>query len=171
MPKGYGFNIVQRNTWGARKPRATTRQNPKAVRELFIHWPATPGSTKHINTRAEERAWMRQIQNFHMDTRGWNDFAYNYAIFPSGRIYAGRTFRNVPAGQEGHNTNTVAIVCVLGMADDHIPAAMKSNLRDFVRWAEKYAGHELKVRGHKEVSPTSCPGPTLMSFVDNLDRV
>lgn len=171
MPKGFGFNIVQRDTWGARKPKSVTIQNPRNIHELFIHWPATPGSTSNINTITEERAWMRQIQNFHMDTRDWSDFAYNYAIFPSGRIYAGRTMRRVPAAQEGHNTNTVAICCVLGIGDTHIPGAMKANLRQFVRWAEKYTHNELKVRGHKDVGQTSCPGPVLYAYVDDLDRV
>jgi len=105
-----------------------------------------------------------------MDTRGWSDFAYNYVVFRSGRIYAGRTFKVVPAAQEGHNTNTVAVCCVIG-ATDSISSAMKETLREVVRWAEKYAGHELRVRAHRDVGSTTCPGPKLAAFVPSLDRV
>lgn len=113
---------------------------------------------------------MRDTQRFHMDTRGWSDFAYNYAIFPSGRIYAGRTFQYVPAAQEGHNTNTVAVCCVIG-APDQIPAPMRETLREFVRWAEDYAHRELKVRGHRDVGQTTCPGDRLFEFTRSLDRI
>lgn len=165
-----GFNIVERATWGARPPRARTPQNPRSVDELFFHWPGSSGSLRGINTTAEERRWMRDIQNFHMDTRGWSDFAYSYAIFLSGRIYRGRGFRNVPAGQEGHNTNTVAVVFVVGTADS-VSSAMRETAREFTRWAERYARRELLVRGHGAVSQTSCPGPAITRLAAECNRV
>lgn len=198
--KGKGFTIVSRKAWGARPPRNVTVQDKRSVRELFIHWPGSAGSLLHINTRAEEAAHMRADQNFHMnarerlaradlagdtaratflrqefgdyeDERGWSDIAYNYEVFPSGRVYRGRGFTHVPAGQLNHNAGTVAVCCVLGSADREIPSAMNLTLRRFVAWAEKYATHELKVRGHGEVVNTSCPGPALRAFVPRLDRV
>jgi hypothetical protein len=166
----HGFNIISRHVWRARAARSRTTRPPSRVNTVFIHWPGATGSLRGINTPEEERRWMRDTQVFHQETRGWSDFAYNYAIFPSGRIYAGRTFRVVPASQAPQNTNGVSIVCVLGTGDP-VTRAMRENLVDFCRWAERYAGHDLRVRGHQEVNQTSCPGPALMRLVPSLSRL
>lgn len=197
VTRNKGFDIVQRSQWKARKPRQVTTRNASTVKDLYIHWPGDAGVLRQseqlrvpeeaandclldpnlvaragrIDTVEEEKAYCRSVQNFHMDVRGWNDIAYNYLIFKSGRIYAGRTFKVVPASQAPFNTNGVSICCVLGTADLAIPHTMKENLRDFVAWAETYARHELKVKGHRDVNQTTCPGPTLYAYVDNLDAV
>lgn len=197
---GKGFDIVNRRQWGARSPRQVTSRTNGTVTELYVHWPGDPGILRQdgdekwlkcpedephgcilpdelvaragrINTPAEEKGYTRGVQNFHMDVRGWNDIAYNYLVFKSGRIYSGRTFKVVPASQAPFNTHGVSICAILGTGDTTIPPQMRESLREFVRWCEKYAGHGLKVRGHKDVNQTSCPGPTLYAYVDNLDRI
>jgi hypothetical protein len=189
------MQIISRKAWGARRPRCRTPQDPRNVRELFIHWPGQPGIAREsitdhdddwcalpdhlidaaarITGPAAEAAWMREIQAFHMGPdRGWCDFAYSFAVFKSGRIYRGRGFYNLPAGQEGHNTGTVAVVCVLGTADAHVPEPMAHALKDLVHWAETRRAHrELAVRPHRSVNQTTCPGDALARFVPTLDRV
>lgn len=166
----HGFDIIPRSRWGARPPRNRDTRAPSVVDTVYVHWPGATGSLAGINTPAEERQWMRDTQRFHMDTRGWADFAYNYAIFPSGRIYAGRTFKVVPASQAPHNTTGVSICCVIGPPDEVTPA-MWENLREFVRWCEKYARHDLRCKGHRQVNQTTCPGDKLMQLVPRLDRI
>lgn len=117
-----------------------------------------------------ERAYMREIQNFHMNVRGWSDYAYNYALFQSGRVYAGRTFQYVPASQAPFNTHGVSLTCNIGTGDQP-SVAMRNTMREFVRWAEKYAGHDLHVKGHRDVNQTSCPGDRLYRLVPSLDRL
>lgn len=190
----HGFDIVSRSQWGARPPRSRTTRKPSAVTTVYIHWPGAPGTLRdeqddnektanecvlpaefmarasRIDTIAEERAYMREIQAFHMDQRGWSDFAYNYMIFRSGRVYAGRTFKVVPASQAPFNTTGVSICCAIGAADT-VSSAMKENLIDFVRWCERYARHDLACKGHRQVNQTSCPGDRLMKLVPALDRI
>lgn len=187
----HGFNLISRSRWGARQPRSRVTRTPGSVDTVYIHWPGAPGSLRkqdeenvcdcvlppdlaarasRIDTAAEERAYMREIQNFHMDTRGWADIAYNYVIFRSGRIYAGRTFKVVPASQAPYNTHGVSICCVIGAADEVSPA-MWENLRDFVPWCEDYARHDLHCKGHRQVNQTTCPGDRLMKLVPRLDRI
>lgn len=170
--KRHGFNIVARSIWGARPPRHIDLQDKHSVDEVFIHWPGDTGSLAHINTRSEERAYMRSVQNFHMDAPDhlWSDIGYNYVIFQSGRIYRGRGFTHIPAGQLHHNTGTDAICCILGTADQ-IPPKMKENLRDFVRWCRNYSDRPIAVRPHKAVTSTTCPGPALSAFVPSLDKL
>jgi hypothetical protein len=196
---GHGFDIVSRTQWGARPARSRVTQNARSVDTLYIHWPGATGSLRGIDTRTEEKRWMRDTQAFHQnartgrivadpargillpcggddgfarseDERGWSDFAYSYALFLSGRVYAGRTFKVVPASQAPDNTNTVSVCCVMGAADA-ISDAMKETLREFVRWAEKYAHRELDVQAHRDVNQTSCPGDKLAAYVPRLDRI
>jgi hypothetical protein len=168
---GHGFDIVSRTRWGARAPSSRVTRAAATVDTVYLHWPGATSSLAGINTPAEERQWMRDTQAFHMGPqRGWSDFAYNYAMFPSGRVYAGRTLKVVPASQAPYNTTGVSICCVIGPPDP-VTAAMRENLRDFVRWAEGYARHDLHVKGHRQVNQTTCPGDKLMAIVPRLDRI
>lgn len=164
------MHIISRKHWGARDPRSNrSSQSPQGVRELFLHWPGEGvESYASVNTPQEEEAAMRKYQDFHMDGRGWADFAYSFAVFPSGRVYRGRGMGNVPAAQDGHNTNTVAVCVVLGTKDKLTPVikAAVEELRDHCR---EVAGHGLRVRGHGEVTSTECPGPTLRAWLAKLN--
>lgn len=126
-----------------------------------------------IRSVGDEQRFMRDIQAFHMGPeRGWCDFAYTEAYFKSGHVYRGRGIWTVPAGQEGHNTNTWAFLCVLGTADTVVPDAMKKSLRERVRYLEREKAHrELRVRAHRSVNQTTCPGDPLARYVPTLDRV
>ena len=112
---------------------------------------------------------MREIQDFHMGPqRGWSDFAYSFAIFPSGRIYRGRGGPYVPAAQANRNTNTIAVVVFLG-PDDSIPVAVQDSLKWLHRHMSKKCGRTLTVRAHNAVTPTSCPGPALTLLAKRLN--
>ena len=161
-----GMRIIPRNQWGARKPRPRQRQS--SWREFFLHWPGD-GRFAHIDTPAEEREQMREWQNFHMDVRGWSDYGYAFAVFPSGRVYRGRGMDWVPAAQEGHNTGTVPVICVVGPGEQ-MTDAMKRSLRELKNHCDKRAGRDLTARPHSAVTSTSCPGPVVRAFVDDLNR-
>lgn len=168
------MKIATRKSWGARAPRNTpevhrTRQSPANVRELFIHWNgSSPRSFSHVNTVEEERSIMRGTQDFHMGPeRGWADFAYSFAIFPSGRVYRGRGVDWVPAAQEGHNTNTVACIVYLG-PDDEVNPEVRHAIRELRSYLQKRTGNHLRVRPHRAVVNTDCPGPRLTRFVTSL---
>lgn len=197
MPK-----IATRKSWGARPPRNRSRHNRKSIRETFIHYPGVSGSLVArdadlktdeyesdpclflpttlvmraglINTVSEEREFMRQIQNFHMDTRGWSDFAYSGAVFQSGRIYRGRGVDFIPAGQAGHNTNTFALLCVVG-TDQPPSRAMIASVKDMIKMLEKpnLTGNEQNVKPHSAApgANTACPGNHLRARMREFDRV
>lgn len=163
------MKIHGRKSWGARKPRPRTRQDPHNVRELFIHWNgSSPRSFANIDTVAEEESIMRGTQDFHMGPqREWSDFAYSFAIFPSGRVYRGRGMDWVPASQLNHNTNTASCIVFLG-TDDKIPDAVIHAIKELRKHCEARAGHALDVRPHRAVTQTDCPGPRLTELANRL---
>lgn len=161
--------IHSRKSWRARTPHPRTPQSPKNVTELFVHWPGgVPRSWRNIKTAVQETATMRSIQEFHMGPeRGWSDFAYSFAIFPSGRIYRGRGMDWVPASQLSHNTGT-ASVCVFLGPDDPVPSAVIDAIKDLRNHCEKRAGRKLRLRPHRSVNSTDCPGSRLATVVAKL---
>jgi hypothetical protein len=160
------MQITSRKAWGARRPRPRDRHS--SWREFILHWPGE-GKFSHIDSVAEEKAQMREFQNFHMDTRGWSDFAYGFAVFSSGRVYRGRGMDYVPAAQLGHNTGTVPVLCVIGPGEQ-MTKAMEESLVDLKNHCDKRAGRDLVVLPHSAVTSTSCPGPVVRAFVDDLNR-
>jgi N-acetylmuramoyl-L-alanine amidase len=159
------ITLFSRADWGARAPRAMADQgNP---REAFLHHSDDdPDATRRIDSLEEQKAKMRQIQNYHMDTKGWSDIAYHYIVqqaygnIPNARIFAGRDIDKVPAAQEGHNTGTLAI-CVVG---DFSQGGndLKSNTRYAIEvLLNRDSRSFLSLRvlgGHRDVVATSCPG-------------
>lgn len=175
------LTIRGRDDWNARRPQCTLDARPwSEVHELYIHWPGSLPTNYHsLDTVAECKATLRNYQNYHMDTHGWCDIGYNYACFqPRGTISLGDTLwvarggGYTPAAQLGHNAGTVAIVVVLG-PQDTLMDETKARLRSFVRYIKEMTREDLPVRGHQQApgQSTECPGPQLMSYMDELNRV
>jgi hypothetical protein len=150
--------IVSRAAWGARPPRRRSFVNWPAGVDLWVHHSAGPAPRDSFEA---EKAEVRRIQNFHMDTRGWNDVGYGYLAAPSGRVYAGRGFEVHAAHSPGKNHEPS--VCLLGDYGTAIPS-------DAIHRAV-YAVDDLvnagEFRGHRENSATSCPGDAAMRIIVN----
>lgn len=160
--------IQTRKSWGARRPRSRTPQSDSIIKELFLHYPADGHDLSHIDIDQEQDSYMRGIQNFHMDVRGWSDFAYSFAVFQDGRVYRGRGRNYVPASQLGHNTGTVSCLCVVGNTE--VPThAMYLGLARLKDDLDKKVGRDLLVRPHSSVVATGCPGPNVRALVPRLN--
>jgi hypothetical protein len=145
-------DIISRAEWGARAPRSRSTVSWSQRREFIVHYSEGPTSQT-----------VRQIQNFHMDGRGWSDVGYNFLVDVSGRIYEGRGWLVVGAHAPDHNTSGIG-VCMIGRDGDATPAAKRA-----IRWlydeAARRAGRSLKKLGHRDVYATSCPGNELYAWV------
>lgn len=103
-------------------------------------------------TVAAEKAAMRQIQNFHMNGRGWNDIGYHYLVFPSGRVYEGRGYGAVGAHNPGHNHEPS--LSFVGTFTTMTPTEKAQDAAHALRRYLKCGAF----RGHGDTYPTSCPG-------------
>lgn len=155
----YHPRIVTRPEWGARGPKPGLRAIPHPVRDLYIHH--TAGSTP--TNVAQSSAVMRAVQGFHMDTRGMLDAAYTTAADIAGNLYECRArvgVRPAVGGHTaGHNSTGLAIVALGTFGRQFTPELLKSIawwivLAQFAGWLTP----DVRIRGHREVVPTSCPG-------------
>lgn len=154
--------------WGQREPKCRTAQKLGPEDTLFVHFSASDG--EGIDKAGEPKQAVRNIQNFHMDSRGWCDIAYSYVlvqqrgIFKRPLIFKGRGFGAVPASQEGFNTGN-ASVCVIADSNDKIKPS--------TFWALAYLARRCParfVKGHRDVNATDCPGDRLYELVPKLNQ-
>lgn len=138
---------------------------------LWIHHTADAGVAKDA-TLAQEAAYARSIQAFHMDTRGYSDIAYSFLVMPSGRILVGRGWGVTGAHTLNFNDSSHAL-CFAGTFTSRRPtaaaiAAARELIADGIR--RKKLTKTVTIDGHRNAAgnSTSCPGDKLMGLLDEL---
>lgn len=163
------ITLFERDDWNARKWRDFVDQGWDAD-EVFLHH--TDDTAAGLNTLDEQKARMRVYQDFHMDTRGWDDIAYHIVVFPEfttssgtdipARLFQGRPRDHVPAAQENHNSDTLAIAFV-GAGNARTTRNARYAVEAYLNWL-KDRGVPLKtLGGHRDVTATACPGNGIYS--------
>lgn len=162
---GISMKFVTRSEWGARKPdngHATVAANSG----VKVHYLGSPYSAGDHSTCA---AYVRRVQNDHMDGNGWADFAYNLAVCEHGYVFEGRgkNAQNAANGNTTLNRAHFAVLAFVGSSGHTSPTADQvSGIKDAIAYLRANgAGREIK--GHKDGYPTSCPGGPLYALVQN----
>lgn len=159
------MKLVSRKAWGASPARDRAYQDPRSVKEIFLHYSESPSPGSSFAAQAQA---IRNIQSFHQGAqRGWSDVAYNYLVINAARsrVFVGRGARVIPAAQANHNTNTIA-VCVVMESGDRLHWATKLQLRRLIwRLRRKTIRKNVPVRPHSAVTQTSCPGDQIRAFI------
>lgn len=165
------FRPIGRSAWTSSGPGGGPISTP--VPHSILH--NTAGAQPLPNaSRAQEEAMIRGTRDFHMNSRGMSDIAYNYAAFPSGRGYELRGVRT--GGHTACCNSTGLAVVAFGNYDQHEP---NEDLLQVIRslWAyllgrgaipPRAAGHPEW--GHRDApgAATSCPGSKLYARMDDL---
>lgn len=153
--------VVSRKRWGARHGQGdTTQHNLNST--IFIHHSA--GQGKGIDSFKEQCDVMRAIEHHHVIGNGWSAIGYNFVVFQPfkrrlwhrSRVFEGRGLGHIPAAQQGHNSGNIA-VCVVG--NFQTEGVHKGTISRLVSLIKQLPGR--RVRGHRDVNQTSCPGDHL----------
>ncbi|MER6145080.1 N-acetylmuramoyl-L-alanine amidase [Streptomyces sparsogenes] len=177
--------IVTRAGWGAdEKLRERGHLYTKTVKVAFVHHTVTGNAY----TCSQVPSVMRAIYRYHVESMGWRDFGYNFAVDKCGNIYEGRSGGVTKAVQGAHtlgfNKNSMGIA-VLGTYSSKKPSskAVKA-VAKLTAWklglfgrnpsgtthltsagGNKYKkGTKAKLRvisGHRDGYNTECPGGAL----------
>lgn len=156
-----------RSTWGARTP--SCQGDSHQPRAITIHHTATPN-----NDSATPAARLRQIQSFHLDTRGWCDIGYHFLISQDGEVWQGReTELRQGAHVGGHNDGNIGVGFLGNFDEVEVPQAMLDGGVEVVAWLAQTYDISLDrqtVIGHREWSSAStvCPGKNLLPQIDGL---
>lgn len=151
------MNKVSRAEWGARPPKS----KPLRINTLNAtgHWEGTAmGSFPHSSCATK----VRVIQNYHMDTQGWNDIAYNFLVCPHGYCFVGRDhYVRSSANGTNHANGQSEAVCFLGGIGDPFPIEAERTFSEIMY--EISSEHYC----HNNWFNTMCPGPEICGEIKN----
>ena len=124
----------------------------RAINKIILHCSATPEG-RHT-TVEDIRLWHKQ--------RGWSDIGYHYVIYLDGTIHNGRPIKQIGAHTKGHNTGSIGVCYVGGIAknnfkpkDTRTPEQIEALDCLLNELMGTYSGATL--HGHNEFAPKSCP--------------
>lgn len=122
------------------------------IKEIIVHCSATPEGRDF--TVEDIRRWHRQ--------RGFNDIGYHYVIYRDGSVHKGRNESVTGAHCTGHNSNSIGICYIGGVAFDCITPKdtrtpeQKASLLKLIRELKaKYP--DASVHSHKDFANKACP--------------
>ncbi|MYT98002.1 MULTISPECIES: peptidoglycan recognition protein [unclassified Streptomyces] len=177
--------IITRKGWGAdEKLRERNFAYTKTVKAAFVHHSATGNNY----TCKQAPSVLRSIYRYHVQSSGWRDFGYNFAVDKCGNIYEGRaggvSKAVLGAHTLGFNTNTMGIAVLGSYGATNPPAAAVTAVSKLTAWklglfganpkgkvtlvsggSNKYkAGAKVSmnvISGHRDGFATECPGARL----------
>lgn len=157
-------NIISRREWGARAPTSpipALRENPPS--NVIIHHSDTIG----CNTQAICQARVRSFQNYHMDTKKWEDIGYNFLVGEDGNVYEGRGWGKHGAHSIPYNSKSIGI-CIIGNFTNTLPnqASIRAT-QNLISYgvADNKIKSNYKLFGHRQTTPTNCPGNSLYDLI------
>jgi len=174
--------IISRAEWGARAlnleaPEEFGLFNAKSNRDGLLYYSGDLRAvlnTVVVHHSAIQNVSPAEIQELHMDGRGFADIAYDFLIASDGVIYEGRQINLRGAHVQGFNTGLVGIV-LIGNFNETEPAQSQLKslemLVDYLRYTYEIrylTGH----RDYPDQSPdgTECPGANLYPLLQDLAR-
>lgn len=124
----------------------------RKITKIILHCSATPEGKDYT---------VETIRRWHK-AQGFADIGYHYVIYRDGTIHNGRPMNQVGAHTSGHNTGSVGICYIGGVAADGKTA------KDTRTPAQKEAMYTLckllmdtlgikEVHGHNEYAAKACP--------------
>lgn len=150
---------------GPAKPMKAMKAGP--LKGFALHWPGSTEKTIDASRESAIAGRLEGYREFHVDTRGWSDIAYQYAIDQAGRVWEcrGLTWISAANGNQAVNTSHGAVLLVLG-AKEAPSAAMIQAVRDFRTriWLRKFP-KATAVVGHGNLFKTDCPGPPVAELI------
>ncbi|MEM7624405.1 MAG: peptidoglycan recognition family protein [Planctomycetota bacterium] len=161
--------VLPRKHWTRHGITSRNINAMNGVKKITIHhegWtPFTATSAAATYDRIES------IRQIHTRDRGWSDIGYHFIIDRQGRIVEGRPLAYQGAHVSENNPHNMGIL-VLGNFEKQTPSKKQVEaLGRFTRQMMK--AHRVpasRVRTHKEINPTQCPGRHLQAQVDLLRR-
>lgn len=158
-----GIRFLSRYEWGARQPKNQSRLKVQPVPRFFVHHTEGPECFDYWSCSERMRHW----QNFHMDTRGWDDLGYSFLIGGDGRVYVSRGWDRAGAHTKGHNDDALA-AAFIGDFSRHLPTpwavvALARLLQCGVALGKISPAYTL--HGHRDANCKACPGDALYAYI------
>jgi hypothetical protein len=152
MPK-----IIPRKKWGA-KHREGFGSRKLPAKTAHVHHSVTKSPGKHA-TLKQDIAAVRTLERIGQARFG-GGISYSRVIMESGRVFSGLRPTRLGAHTKGHNSTGLGYVLVGNFSkkdpgDKQLEALEWAIARDMKKG---FLAKGAKVYGHRDTSPTACPG-------------
>jgi N-acetyl-anhydromuramyl-L-alanine amidase AmpD len=109
-----------------------------------------------LHHAAAKSCTVQQVHQWHIN-RGWCGIGYHYFISRDGQIFRGRPENTVGAHVTGHNSKSIGVCFEGDYTVQTMPIAQLEAGKELVAYLkDKYK--ITKVKGHRDLMATSCPG-------------
>lgn len=155
---------LPRSAWGARPSNGGVALVASEIDGAALHWPGMAAPIDAAGDIGQRRiaSALRGWQNYHMDTRGWSDIAYQIAIDQAGRAWTlrGLNIRSGANGDADVNRRFGAFLLILAPGEKPSLAMIATTKGVHADFRKRFPGARLKPYGHRDVRPagTDCPG-------------
>ncbi|MFD9211582.1 hypothetical protein ACFVY9_00400 [Streptomyces sp. NPDC059544] len=161
------MKLVTRAAWGARAYRTPNGATPysRARRGVKVHY---LGSAYEDRPHTACAAYVRKLQDSHMDGNGWSDIGYSFLVCTHGYVYEGRGLkrRNSANGNTSLNEQDYAVCALLGSSGLTKPTdAQLHGIRDAIDYCRIEGPAGTWIGGHRDGYATACPGDVLYAWV------
>jgi hypothetical protein len=164
------MKFVTRKTWGARPAKVPQPVHLAGTRGVKVHYTGDhvdPAVALKHGLHGMCLKQVRAIQNYHMDSNGWNDIGYTALVCHHGHVFEGRGLHRLPAANgAGLNSAHYAVCGLVGNSGLVVPSdAMLNGIRDAIEWLRSQGDAGNEIKGHRDGYDTDCPGPKLYAWV------
>ncbi|CRL00273.1 CLUMA_CG013546, isoform A [Clunio marinus] len=165
---GNVLRMISRDEWLA-QPANNELSNLilPAKRVIIAHT-----ATEPCDTQASCTLRTRYIQTFHMESRSWDDIAYNFLIGGDGAVYEGRGWDKQGAHTKGYNVGSIG-VAYIGTFTKKLPNEKQIHA-GFLLFKEgvrlKKLLPDYKIYAHRQLIPSESPGAAFYEIIKKWDH-
>jgi hypothetical protein len=155
--------VIPRREWTAFGPIAALANPMNGVSRLTVHH---DGMDAFLSTsKADAARRLDGIRKAHL-AQQWADIGYHYIIDPAGRVWEGRPAYLQGAHVKDNNEHNIGVMVMGNFELSQPTAAALATLDTFVgQLMRRYRIPLDRVRTHREIMPTACPGRNLQSYM------
>ncbi len=156
--------IVPVADWGG-TPADAGRARRHDITHITLHHQGEP-----FKPGTDVRQYLRKLQAWSRNTKGWLDIPYHYVIDLQGRIYAARDIAFAGDTNTEYDPKGHALIEVVGNFEEVEPnaAQLDAVVKLMAMLAAKYDVPVERIASHRDHSDkTVCPGANLYRYVQS----
>jgi hypothetical protein len=156
--------IVAVADWGG-TPADPAQARPHTITHITLHHQGEP-----FKAGTDPRQYLRKLQTWSRNTKGWLDIPYHYIIDLEGRVYEGRDIAYAGDTNTEYDPSGHALIEVVGNFEEVEPNQVQLDavVKVMAMLAKKYELPVARIASHRDHSDkTVCPGANLYRYVQS----
>jgi len=156
--------VVAVADWGG-TPADPSKARRHTITHITLHHQGEP-----FKVGTDPRQYLRNLQTWSRNTKGWLDIPYHYIIDLDGRVYAGRDIAYAGDTNTEYDPSGHALIEVVGNFEEVEPNRQQLDavVKLMAMLAQKYKVPVEHIASHRDYSNnTVCPGANLYRYVQS----